>query len=203
MVIEKVVVGEIGTNCYLVGWPEQHRAFIIDPGDDYEKIKESLNRKKWTPEFIVITHGHWDHISAAHLFNLPVYIHQLDADCLTDSVRNFSKLFSRPYSGPVPSRLLEENDLIELGPISLRVLHTPGHSPGSICLLSDRDKVVFTGDTLFCGNVGRTDLPDGDEEELYNSIRNKLFSLPDETSIQPGHGPNSIIGKEKKRILCN
>lgn len=195
MVIEKIVVGEFQTNCYVVGCEKTGKGFIIDPGDEYERITEVVKKLEIEPSFIINTHGHMDHIKDDDKFNLPVYIHLKDIDCLTEPARNLSQLFGFSLTLNVKSLSVEEGDILQAGRLSFQVLHTPGHSPGSICLKCGN--VLFTGDTLFCGGYGRTDLPGGDEKTLFNSIRTRLLILPDETVIYPGHGPSSTIGKER------
>lgn len=196
MIIEKIVVGEFQTNCYIVGCEKTGKGFIIDPGDEYEKIKEVIKKLGIEPSFIVNTHGHIDHIKDDEKFNLPVYIHSQDSKCLTDPVRNLSHLFGLLLTVNVQSFTVVEGDLLKVGDISFQVIHTPGHTPGSISLKCGN--ILFTGDTLFCGGYGRTDLPYGSEEILFNSIRTKLLVLPDEIVIYPGHGSYSTIGQERR-----
>ncbi|MCM8778130.1 MAG: MBL fold metallo-hydrolase [Candidatus Omnitrophica bacterium] len=195
MIIEKIVVGEFQTNCYIVGCEKTGKGFIIDPGDEYKEIKEVIKKVGIEPSFIVNTHGHMDHIKDDEKFNLPVYIHSHDLECLTDPERNLSQLFGLFLTCKVQSFTVEEGDILKAGEISFQIIHTPGHTPGSICLKCG--DILFTGDTLFCGGYGRTDLPGGSEETLFKSIRNKLLLLPDETLIYPGHGPSSIIREER------
>ncbi len=194
--IEKIVVGEFQTNCYVVVCETTGKGFIIDPGDEYEKIRDVIGRMDVQPSFVVNTHGHMDHIKEDEKFYLPVYIHRQDAECLGNPDKNLSGLFGIPFVIDVETVILEDGDIFKVGATEFEVLHTPGHSPGSVCLKSGR--FVFTGDTLFCGGYGRTDLPGGSEKELLNSIKNRLMVLPDETVICPGHGPSSTIGAEKK-----
>ena len=194
--IEKIVVGEFQANCYVVACKKTGRGFIIDPGDEYERIKKVIDRMDVEPSFIVNTHGHLDHIKEDEKFHLPVYIHKQDAECLRNPDKNLSSLFGFPFVVSVETVLLEDGYILKIGETEFEVLHTPGHSPGSACLKSG--ELVFTGDTLFCGGYGRTDLPGGSEERLLGSIKNKLLVLPDETVIYPGHGPSSTIGAEKK-----
>ncbi|MCM8760488.1 MAG: MBL fold metallo-hydrolase [Candidatus Omnitrophica bacterium] len=196
MIIEKIVVGEFQTNCYIVGCEKTGNGFIIDPGDEYEKIKEVIKKVGIEPSFIVNTHGHMDHIKDDEKFNLPVYIHSQDTGCLKDPERNLSQLFGLFLTIKVESVGVEEGDILKIGNLSFQIIHTPGHTPGSICLKCEN--ILFTGDTLFCGGYGRTDLPGGSEELLFKSIRTKLLVLPDETLIYPGHGPSSTIGQERR-----
>lgn len=199
--IETMVVGDIQTNCYLVTCQGTGESFIIDPGDEYEKINRVITRKKVKPSFIVNTHGHIDHIKEDGSFHLPVYIHRLDAECLHNQDKNLSSFLGAVRVIDVEPLILEDGDTIRIGKVQFEVIHTPGHSPGSICLKTG--KVVFTGDTLFCGGCGRTDLPGGSEECLFDSIKKKLLILPEETVIYPGHGPSSTIGEEKRYFFNN
>ncbi|MGC8867974.1 MAG: MBL fold metallo-hydrolase [Elusimicrobiales bacterium] len=195
ILIEKVVVGEFQTNCYIVGCKKTGNGFIIDPGDEYDKTQKTITKLGIQPSFIVNTHGHMDHIKDDGRFNLPVYIHSQDVECLTEPARNLSLFFGLPLTVEVRSFAIEEGDILKIGELSFQILHTPGHSPGSICLRYKN--ILFTGDTLFCSGYGRTDLPGGAEDILFRSIREKLLILPDETIIHPGHGPSSTIGQER------
>ncbi|MCX8082960.1 MAG: MBL fold metallo-hydrolase [bacterium] len=195
MIIEKIVVGEFQTNCYIVGCEKTGKGFIIDPGDEYEKIIKIVKNLKIEPSFIVNTHGHMDHIKDDDKFQLPVYIHSQDVECLTNPSKNLSLFFGLPFVVDVRYIAIEDGNILKAGTLSFSVLHTPGHSPGSICLICGN--IVFTGDTLFCDGYGRTDLPDSSEETLFHSIRTKLLTLPDETIIYPGHGTPSTIGQER------
>ncbi|MCM8829617.1 MAG: MBL fold metallo-hydrolase [Candidatus Omnitrophica bacterium] len=196
MIIEKIVVGEFQTNCYIVGCEKTGKGFIIDPGDEYEKIKEVIKEVGIEPSFIVNTHGHMDHIKDDEKFGLPVYIHSQDVECLKAPERNLSQLFGLSLTVNVQSFIVEEGDTLRAGNLSFQIIHTPGHTPGSICL--KYENILFTGDTLFCGGYGRTDLPGGSEEALFKSITTKLLVLPGDTLIYPGHGPSSTIGQERR-----
>ncbi len=197
MLIEKIIVGSMEVNCYLVGKEPSKEIAIIDPGDDFSRIKKAIDRLKLIPKFIINTHGHMDHIGADDKFNLPIYIHRLDKDCLFNPEKNLSAMFGLSYSVKSQAKPLEDGDIINLGDLNLEVMHTPGHTIGSICLKVNN--IVFTGDTLFLGGVGRTDFPGSSEENLFSSIKKRLLVLDDETIIYPGHGPESTIGKEKER----
>ena len=186
-------------NCYILGCESSHQAVVIDPGDDYQRIKDTLKQTGLEPKIIVNTHGHIDHIAANDKFNLPIYIHKLDAECLINSERNLSALFGPAYTSPAAAHLLEDGDKLKIGGIDLEVIHTPGHTPGGICLKTDN--IVFTGDTLFYQGIGRTDFPGASEKDLIKSIKEKIFALSDETVIYPGHGPCSTVGREKRENL--
>ena len=193
-IVHRIVVGELQTNCYLLVDVAANECLIIDPGGDFQKIKSFIHSRDLTPLFIINTHGHADHITANSQFGLPVYIHEDDAGFLSDPHKNLSPA---PFivQGR-PERLLKNGEIIKAGNLNLQVIHTPGHTPGSICLLCG--EVLFSGDTLFASGVGRTDLPYSSTEELINSIKKKLFVLADNIKVYPGHGPSTTIGKEKK-----
>lgn len=203
MILETVPVGSMDVNCYLLAQKEDSRAIIIDPGSEARKIRQVLNRHKLKPVFIINTHGHFDHIGADNEFGVPVYAHKRDIPLLKDAMLNMSGLFSTSYVVESEIRPLEDDQVIELDGIQLKVLHTPGHTEGGIVLLLQKPvgKIAFTGDTLFCAGIGRSDLAGGSEELLIKSIKEKLFVLPDDTLIYPGHGEASTIGREKKAGL--
>ena len=195
MFIKKIVVGPLESNCYLAGDEDTKEIFIIDPGGDYKKIKSAIDEDSLKPKAVINTHGHGDHIGANEEFDIPVWIHRLDADFLTDPSKNLSGAFGFFLKTKTASKLLENGNILNVGKYSLEVIHTPGHTPGSICLKSRR--VIFTGDTLFCEGIGRTDFQYGSERDIMRSIKEKLFTLDDSYIIYPGHGPESTIGNEK------
>ncbi len=162
-----------------------------------------LEQRHLNPVAAILTHGHADHIvgTAALRQDYPqmrVYIHKLDAPMLTDSQANLSVYLGRLFAGEPADVLLEDGDTIELAGIKLKVLHTPGHSPGGICLYASQEGLAFVGDTLFAGSIGRSDFEGGDEVQLLESIRTKLLTLPDATAVYPGHGMRTTIGREKR-----
>lgn len=196
MLIKKIVVGPMESNCYLAGDEDTKEIFVIDPGGDYNKIKKIIDQAGLKPKVVINTHGHGDHIGANKEFNIPVWIHRLDADFLTDPSKNLSGAFGFFLKTKTASRLLEDGDILSVGKYKLEVIHTPGHTPGSICLKTEG--VVFTGDTLFCQGIGRTDFAYGSEEDILRSIKERLFALDDDYIIYPGHGPSSTIGNEEQ-----
>lgn len=186
------------TNCYIFGSKKSQEVAIIDPGADYDRIRQVLDDKKLIPKFIINTHGHIDHIGANHKFRLPIYIHREDADFLTDPTRNLAAFYANFVISPKANRILEDGDEIEISGIRLKVLHTPGHTPGGISLYYNG--LVFTGDALFDGGIGRTDFPYGDQEKLISSIKNKLMKLNDNVIVLPGHGASTTIGEQRRWV---
>ncbi len=200
MFLKTLVVGSISTNCYLVGCPETHEGAVIDPGAEEERILAAVRAAGLTIRFIINTHGHIDHIGAngavKDATGAAILIHKDDAACLAEPERNLSTLMGARVSSPAADRLLQEGDTISIGrTINLKVIHTPGHTPGGICLKGE--DLVFTGDTLFAGSIGRTDFPGGSFSQLINAVKEKLFTLDDGLKIYPGHGPASTIGAER------
>jgi glyoxylase-like metal-dependent hydrolase (beta-lactamase superfamily II) len=200
VIFETVSLGLYQANCYILASHAQSQAIIIDPGDEEQKIRRLLNKYKLKPEFIINTHGHIDHIGSDDKFGVPVYIHIKDLPLLNSPQLNMSDFLGSFYRVESKIKTVEEGQLLELGNIQLEVIHLPGHTPGGIALLmkKPKDKILFTGDSLFRMNIGRTDFPGSDETTLIRSIKEKLFKLPDDTVIYPGHGPSSTIGEEKK-----
>jgi len=199
MILETVNVGPMQVNCYILACAEGREAVIIDPGDQARKISVVLEKHKLHPGMVINTHGHYDHIGCDDKFGVPVYAHKQELALLADPGLNLSASFSRAYKVKSEIISLEDKQVITLDCLELEVIHLPGHSPGGIALLlkKPRTDIIFTGDTLFCQGVGRTDLPGGDQAQLEKSIREKLFILPDTTRVYPGHGPETTIGDER------
>ena len=199
MILKKLVVGPFASNCYLVGSEQTKEGVIIDPGDEAKQILKSVSDLQLDIKFIMVTHGHVDHISALTevkgATGAEVAIHSVDAQSFKG--QRVSTIFDFSYQAPPPAdRLLEGGDSLDSGDLHFLVLHTPGHTPGGICLLGEG--VVFTGDTLFNHGIGRTDLPGGSYSQILNSIHTKLMVLPDDTIVYPGHGPETTIGDERR-----
>ena len=199
MILETISVGPMEVNCYILASKNNSSAIIIDPGSEVRKIRQVLDKYNLTPAFIINTHGHFDHIGCDNEFGIPVYIHSKDVQMLKNPQLNLSGLFASSFRVDSEIRALEHGKTIELGNICLKVIHVPGHTPGGIALLLEKpiNKSIFTGDTLFCHGIGRTDFEGGNESLLIKSIKEKLLSFPDETVVYPGHGPSSTIGEEK------
>ncbi|MDQ1317145.1 MAG: hydroxyacylglutathione hydrolase [Candidatus Poribacteria bacterium] len=198
MIIHTLILGPMQANCYLLECEETHSAIVIDPGDDAEVILDILEKRKLNLEFIINTHGHIDHISAnADLkkkTSAKLYIHRLDADMIINPQKNLSSFIGRDISSPSADKILEDGDNLEVGTIILKVIHTPGHSPGSICLLADES--VFTGDLLFAGSIGRYDFPGSSYNQIISSLK-KIMELDDDLVVYSGHGPITTIGEER------
>ena len=206
MLVKAMMVGEIQANCYIVACDakdaseatELKEGLIIDPGDDADVILEMVRKLGVKVKYIILTHGHLDHIAAVEKVRqataAKVLVHRLDADCLIDPSKNLSALFGQPVYGAAADERLEDGQEIIVGTLTLRVLHTPGHTPGGICLSFPH--AVFTGDTLFAGSIGRTDFPGGSLPELIDGIKTKLLTLDPTTKVYPGHGLSTTIGAE-------
>lgn len=196
---ETLIVGYLETNCYLVYCPETLECAVVDPGAEADRIFFSIARRGLRPQILLNTHGHVDHIGAnrdiKERFNIPLYIHSADSPMLEGVLQSELGLFIGAKDSPSPDHFLEDGDKINIGKSFLRVIHTPGHSPGSVSFLGDG--FLLSGDTLFFGGVGRTDLPEGSWHEMESSIKNKILTMPDEMIVLPGHGPSTTVGQEK------
>ena len=204
MVIRQLCVGKMAVFCYLIGDEETRTCVLIDPAAETGKILSLAKKEGFQVSHVINTHGHSDHTTGnadiIHSTNAKLLIHRDDSDRLNKVLhRAFSRILGGKGS-PKADILLQEGDLIQIGKIALQVIHTPGHTAGCICLYSDGH--VFTGDTLFVGAVGRTDLPGGSFKQLLDSVHKKIYSLPDDTRIWPGHdygpSPHSTVSRERK-----
>ena len=201
MILSTLVVGKIKTNCYLVGCPETGAALVVDPGDEAERILAEVTRQRLTVQMIVLTHFHFDHVLAAEAVRArtgaPLAIHAREAQHLANPPALFRFFAPGAPTGLVADRLLQDGETITVGTLEVRVLPTPGHSPGGISLWLPQEQVVLTGDALFHEGLGRTDFPGSDGGLLLQSVREQLLTLPEETMVYPGHGPSTTIGHEK------
>lgn len=200
MIIKRLTVGPIQANCFILGCEETNIAAVIDPGDEADRILMALAEDKLTVKYLINTHGHFDHVGANNRMKkatgAEILIHSLDAPMLARLSESAGNWGMSAEDSPEPDRLIEEGDEIEVGNIVLKVLHTPGHTPGGVSLYTDN--AVFVGDTLFAGSIGRTDFPGGSFETLKSSIQDKLFALGDDVTVYTGHMGNTTIGNEKR-----
>lgn len=204
MWLKSLQLGSLETNCWLVGDDAGEQAVVIDPAGDHRVILDAIGERHLTA--VVLTHCHFDHIEGARGLvaqtGAPLIAHVLDAAFLSEAAGTGSAIFGfGDITAPAPDRLLEDGDVVEAAGLHFEVLHTPGHTPGSISLFvsaADTGGVphLFSGDTLFAGSVGRTDFPRGDGQALRQSLARKLVALPPETRVHPGHGPDTTIGRE-------
>lgn len=203
MILETVIVGPMQVNCYVLACAEGALAVIIDPGDQARKIKAVLDKHKLKPAMVLNTHGHYDHIGSDDEFGVAVYAHKQDLEMLAHAEKNLSAAFAQPYHVRSEIKTLEDKEIIKLDCLELEVIHLPGHSPGGLGFLMKKPQtdIVFTGDTLFCQGVGRYDLAGGSRRILEKSLKERLFILPDNTFVYPGHGPATTIGREKSNNL--
>lgn len=192
-------VGLLGANCYILYDKLDGDAIVIDPGGDGESILAEIEKKELTVRYILVTHGHFDHIGAVKFIKEKtgglIAIHKLDAENLIDTHKNLSSYMGFESIQAKADLLLEHGNVIEFGGMRCKILHTPGHSEGSISILTSG--AVFTGDTLFKGSIGRTDILGGDSKQILRSIAGRLLVLDDETIVYPGHGEKTTIGYEK------
>jgi len=194
--LKKFVMGPLCTNCYLVWEKNTLKGMIIDPGGYDREIVEFIKDNGINVEYILNTHGHADHIGGNAAFGFPVMIHELDKECLRNPAKNLSFLAGGNVKPTRAERLLADGDMVDLGGLELEIIHTPGHTPGSVSVRCG--DVIFTGDALFFEGIGRTDIPGGDHETLLRSIREKLMVLPESVKVFPGHGQETTIGHEKR-----
>lgn len=200
MKIHCIPVGGMGANCYITWCENTKEALVVDPGGDAARIADFIAAEGLKVKYIVNTHGHIDHIAANDELRkktgASLMIHTLESQMLEDSKLNLSAFLGFSQSFKPADRLLSDGDTFEVGDLTFMVIHTPGHTKGGICLISEG--VLFTGDTLFSGSVGRSDFPGGNPDILIDSIKQKLLVLPDETRVYPGHMEDTTISREKK-----
>ncbi|OGQ52304.1 MAG: hypothetical protein A3J24_06320 [Deltaproteobacteria bacterium RIFCSPLOWO2_02_FULL_53_8] len=200
--LEVVIVGPLEVNCYIL-WDSLTRdAFVIDPGGDAGKICKAVEKERLNVKYIVNTHGHFDHVGAdgelKGIFGPPIAIHGADAELMSEAHEHGVFFGAAIAPQPAPDILLEDGAQLKAGGLSLRVIHTPGHTTGGVCLFEESQGLLFTGDTLFAGSIGRTDLGGGSFNVIMASIKEKILPLGDEVTVLPGHGPKSSIGEERR-----
>jgi len=198
MIIKKLVVGPLENNCFIIGDDRSKECFIVDPGDEPDRILDLVNENGLKVKYIVCTHAHFDHIAVVSDIKIEtkaeIVLHRDDLEIYRSSKDQAASWGFDLDSQPEPDLFVAEGDTLEIGDLKFEILHTPGHSPGGICLYGEG--IIITGDTLFAGSVGRTDLYGGDIGKLKKSFK-RLLSLPDDVKVLPGHGPETTIGHEK------
>ncbi len=200
MIIEKLTVGPMGVNCYIVWDEKTAKAAIIDPGYTDPRVAQTIKDNNLKVEKIILTHGHIDHLlgldEARSLTDAEVYIHEADASCLTSAAHSLSDMMGLHKTFAPAEHTIKDGDVISVGGEYLTVIHTPGHTVGSVCLLTEKGDTLFSGDTLFQSSIGRTDFPGGSYETIIKSLT-RLMTLPDTTRVLTGHGEDTTIAYEK------
>lgn len=199
MQINKMVLGSLATNCYIVC--KDSTAIVVDPGADAERIYAKLSELGVTAQAVLLTHGHVDHIMAADSirkkYGCRIYAGEKEKELLHDTEQNLTEMFTKPYTLDADC-YVKDGQMLTIGDLVFQVLYTPGHTIGGVCYYVPEYQVVFCGDTIFQESVGRTDFPTGDSGALGKAVREKLYTLPDDTKLLPGHGVQTSVGHEKK-----
>jgi hydroxyacylglutathione hydrolase len=202
MIQKALTVGLLEVNCYILGDEQTREAVVIDPGGDENEILEVLQYNNFQLKLIIDTHGHFDHVDANQPLKdatgAQIAIHEADAQMLTQPSNEALFFTGNRVRTSMADILLKENDVLTFGSYRLKVLHTPGHTPGGISLVLEDHPYVYVGDLLFAGSIGRTDFPGGSYEALINAVRTKIFPLGDNYTVYPGHGPVTTVGQERK-----
>lgn len=201
MRICRLTVGPISTNCYIIMEESKKRALIVDPGGDADRIMNKIKELQVSVDAILLTHGHFDHMLAADTlrekYQVKVYLGQDDSELIKNPMENVSGMFGKPMSTHADV-LLRDGQVLELAGFEIKVLATPGHTKGGVCYYIEKESVAFSGDTIFQASVGRSDFPTGSGASLSKSIREKIFTLPEDTQLFPGHGDSTVVSYEKK-----
>lgn len=202
MIFESIAVGPLSVNCYIIGCERSQEGIVVDPGGDAPLIIDYVNKHGLKIKTIINTHGHFDHVGGnrklSEEYDARLLIHQSDASMLSRAADVGLMYGMSCENSPEADAYLVDGMEISFGDYVFKVLHTPGHTQGCCCLYLEKEQVVITGDTLFADSIGRTDLPGGSHEQILESIRKKLFTLPDDVIAYPGHGQQTTIGHEKR-----
>lgn len=201
MILKALVAGPLAANCFIIGDNETNEGAIIDPGGDADRILQAVEETGLTIKFIIATHGHFDHNAATaklkEKLNCDFLLREKDIDFVKRSKNTAHNWGIEIDQVPDPDRFINEGDILKLGSLELEIINTPGHSPGGVSIYIKSENVLFSGDTLFFTSIGRTDFDGGSMTALQNSIREKLYTLPDNTIVHTGHGEQTTIGNEK------
>lgn len=201
MKIEKFVLGSVATNCYLLVNEDTREVVIVDPATCPEYLLLHMKSNGYSPKAILLTHGHFDHVMGidgwVQAYDIPVYLHEEEQEVLEQPQLNLSTAFGKQYAYQQTTQL-KDGEILSVAGFQFQVIHTPGHTKGSCCYYEKKEEVLMSGDTLFCRSVGRSDFPTGNGGVLAESIRQKLFCLPDEVMVYPGHDRLTCIGEEKQ-----
>jgi hydroxyacylglutathione hydrolase len=195
-------VGPLQCNCSILGDDETHEAMVIDPGDQIDDILKILAEEKLSVKQIVVTHAHIDHVGGAMKLKAatgaPILMNQSDYALLKMLPMQAAWVGMRPPGSVEVDESADDGRVLKIGTVPVNVIHTPGHTEGSVCLLLPDEKKLIAGDTLFAGSIGRTDLPGGSIDKIMRSLHTRVLALPDETEVTPGHGPQTTIGEERE-----
>lgn len=201
MKIERYLTGMIGTNSYLIINEETKKCILVDPAAYPKEIKEAIRKETLRPIAILLTHGHFDHIMGIEdvlkEYDIPVYAHQEEEELLNNASMNLSAMYGKGYTFS-DAIYVEDGQQLEIGGFSFQVIYTPGHTKGGCCYYCSKEGILFSGDTLFCASIGRTDFPTGSSSKLVRSVKEKLLCLPEETKVYPGHMDETTIAYEKR-----
>lgn len=201
IIVNNLVLGALGTNCWFLQNPENGSMLIVDPAASPDRIAGQIRKMGGKPEAILLTHGHYDHMLAAEevsgCFEIPVYAHEEEQEVLKDAQKNLSALWSTAYTMEA-DRTVREGEVLLLAGFEIHVRHTPGHTKGSVCYYFPEQKVLLSGDTLFCESYGRYDFPTSSGRELAASVKRLLEELPEDVIVCPGHNETTEIGHEKR-----
>lgn len=197
--IKTIPVGMAQSNCYILSTGTN--ALIVDPGDQAHLIKQTITGLNVKPQAILLTHTHYDHIGAVEAmreeYDIPLYVSTKEKDWLTDPNKNLSSLVGNPMRLKEAEHYFNPTENLQISDFSFKVVPTPGHSPGSVSFIFEEEEVVISGDALFAGSIGRTDLPGSEPHKLIPSVRAELFTLPEDFKVYPGHGEQTTVGREK------